>query len=98
MSIRFHMKTAIVGQEGEDIMSRNTISLCELHGGERGAIVRLEQGSGCLGRLAALGFTPGASVAVMRNPSHGPLIVAILDTEIALGRGQARQVQVLRLD
>jgi Fe2+ transport system protein FeoA len=34
----------------------------------------------------------------MRNPSHGPLIVAILDTEIALGRGQARHVQVRRLD
>jgi ferrous iron transport protein A len=54
----------------------------------------LEGGSGFVGRLAALGFTPGAEVAVVRNSGRGPVIVSVLDTQIALGRGQADRVLV----
>ncbi len=72
------------------------VPLSSLSAGESGAVVRLEGGTGLIGRLAALGFTPGATVEVVRNSRHGPLIVSVLDTQIALGRGQAARVYVAR--
>ncbi len=78
-------------------MARNDIvPLVDLSAGEKGAVVSLEGGRGFVGRLAALGFTPGATITVARNPGGGPIIVDLLDTQIALGRGQARKVYVRR--
>jgi ferrous iron transport protein A len=45
-------------------------------------------------RLAGLGLTVGAMVEVLQNYGRGPLIVAVRDTRIALGRGQADKVLV----
>lgn len=45
-------------------------------------------------RLACLGFTPGADLRVLQNSGHGPVLVALRDTRVALGRGEARQVLV----
>jgi len=56
----------------------------------------IEEGRGFLGRMAALGFNPGATIEVVRNDGFGPLIVSILDTQIALGRGQASKIYVRR--
>ncbi len=69
-------------------------SLGELATGEQGIIERLDMGHGFCGRLAALGFTPGVAVQIVRNHGHGPIIVSLLDTQIALGRGQAAKVYV----
>jgi ferrous iron transport protein A len=70
------------------------VSLADLHDGHEGAVVSLQGGHGFVGRMAALGFTPGATVRIVRNPKGGPIIVSVLDTQIALGRGQARHVLV----
>ena len=76
-------------------MGSSTVSLAELRPGERGVVVAL--GGACaVGRLAALGFTPGAEVAVARNAGRGPLIVSLLGTQGALGRGQAMRILVRR--
>ena len=83
----------------EDIHSvaeRERVTLEELVSGEKGTVVQLEGGPGFVGRLAALGFTPGVTVHVLRNPGRGPIIVSLLDTQIALGRGQAARVHVRR--
>ena len=74
----------------------NKVRLSDLAGGESGIVVELAGGRGFIGRMAALGFTPGASVRIARNPGRGPIIVSILDTQIALGRGQAEKVRVRR--
>lgn len=70
--------------------------LSELTPGSIATIVELGGGRGIVGRLAALGFTPGSDVQVVRNDGRGPLIIAVLDTQIALGRGQASKVLVKR--
>ena len=76
--------------------SNDVIALSDLETGGRGTVVRLEGGRGFLGRMAALGFNPGATIEVVRNDGFGPLIVSILDTQIALGRGQACKIYVRR--
>jgi len=70
------------------------LQLCDVHTGEQAIIASLSGGSGFLGRMSALGFTPGTLISVVRNYDRGPIIVSVRDTQIALGRGQASRVQV----
>ncbi|MFP3896977.1 MAG: ferrous iron transport protein A [Anaerolineales bacterium] len=71
-----------------------SVPLSHLRAGESGIVLRLRGGRGFVGRMAALGFTPGATLHVARNSGRGPIIVDVLDTQIALGRGQANRVYV----
>jgi ferrous iron transport protein A len=59
-----------------------------------GTIHRLRGGRQFVSRLAALGFIPGCPIEVIQNFGVGPLIVAIRDTRIALGRQEADKVRV----
>lgn len=70
------------------------VPLSKLDVGEIGVVRKLGGGRGVVGRLAALGFTPDAEVKVVQNFGRGPLIVAVRDTRIALGRGEAVKIQV----
>lgn len=74
--------------------SHSAVPLADLRPGQSGTVLTLNGGPGFVGRMAALGFTPGVEVKMVRNPGRGPLIVSVLDTHIALGRGQAGRVQV----
>ena len=69
-------------------------SLLELPADGRGIVAKLKGGTAFVSRLAALGFTTGAEVTVVRNSGHGPLIVSLRGTTIALGRGEAAKVMV----
>ena len=63
--------------------------------GDVGIVRRLSGGPGFLSRLAALGITLGAQVTMLQNCGHhGPLLVLVRDTRVALGRGEAMHVAV----
>jgi len=72
----------------------DVVPLSALCPGERGVIVKLAGGRGMLGRMTALGFTPGAEVTVLQNFRHGPLIALVRDARVALGRGEAGKIHV----
>jgi len=72
----------------------SSMPLSSMLTGQIGTIQDLRGGRGLVGRLASLGFTPGASVEMLQNFGHGPLIVEIRDVRIALGRGEARKIRV----
>jgi len=78
-------------------MNEQRISLSALAPGEVGVVRQLAGGRGFISRLATLGFTLGAEVNMVQNFGHGPLIVNIRDTRIALGRGEAAKVVVGRI-
>jgi ferrous iron transport protein A len=68
-----------------------------LGGIKNGTWVQIEQmrgGQHFLSRLASLGFTPGARLKVLQNYGHGPIIVSVRDTRVALGRGEAEKILV----
>ena len=77
-------------------MPHRLVSLNELRSREEGAVVELRGGRGFIARLAPLGFTPGVPLTMVQNYGHGPLIVRVRDTRIALGRGEAAQIIVQR--
>jgi ferrous iron transport protein A len=69
-------------------------AVIDLPAGGRG-VVRLLRGGKDLNHLmAAQWFTSGVEVTVVQNYGHGQILVAIKDTNIALGRGEALKVMV----
>ncbi len=70
------------------------LQLMALELGRKAVIRKLEGGRSVLARLAALGFTPGATVSVIRTSDHGPLLVSLRGSRVALGRGEAASVLV----
>jgi ferrous iron transport protein B len=70
------------------------MQLMELQPGKKAIIRRLEGGRTVLSRLAALGFTPGADITMLRCSDHGPLLVSLRGSRVALGRGEAAHIFV----
>jgi ferrous iron transport protein B len=70
------------------------LQLMELEPGKKAVIRRLEGGRSVLSRLAALGFTPGTAVTVIRSSDHGPMLVSLRGSRVALGRGEAARILV----
>jgi ferrous iron transport protein A len=76
------------------LMINNGIALSAVKTGRSVHIRQLQGGHHFLSRLASLGFTPGARLRVIQNFGRGPIIVALRDTRIALGRGEAGKILV----
>ena len=75
-------------------IAQNGSSLGSVRSGESVQIQRMAGGHQFLSRLASLGFTPGAQLEVLQNYGHGPIIVRLRDTRVALGRGEAEKILV----
>lgn len=72
------------------------VPLAELAPGGRGAVQDLLAGKTFRARVLALGFTPGAPLVMVHNTGSGPIIVLARDTRVALGRGEAQKIYVIR--
>lgn len=77
-------------------MTISSIPLTQLTPREEGTVAALRGGHGFVSRLATLGFTPGVPLTMVQNYGHGPLIVLVRETRIALGRGEASHILVRR--
>ena len=62
--------------------------------GNKGVIKDLAGGLSFLSRASSTGFTPGTEVTMVQNFKRGPLIVYLRDTHIALGRSEAKKIQI----
>jgi ferrous iron transport protein A len=71
-----------------------TRPLSEISTGNQVTLQSINIGRELTSRLTSLGMTPGASVEVLQNFGHGPLIVNVRGTHVALGRGEARHLLV----
>jgi ferrous iron transport protein A len=45
-------------------------------------------------RATAMGITPETEVSMLQNTGHGPLLIYLRDTQVALGRGEAGKIEV----
>lgn len=73
-------------------------SLSGLPTGHSAIVEALRGGHAFRARIANLGFTPGAMVRMVQNYGHGPVIVSLKGTLVALGRGEAAHVRVQEAD
>jgi len=72
------------------------ISLDKLVPGEQGIVLSFTDSRMVTNRLASLGFTPGVAIDMTQNYGHGPLIVTVRGTRVALGRGEAAKIFIQR--
>jgi len=56
-------------------------------------LVKIEGGKNVTRRLIELGLTPGVKLRLIQD-SGGPVILAVRDSRIALGRGMANRIFV----
>jgi ferrous iron transport protein A len=66
----------------------------DLRPGARGVVHNLRGGREFASRVASMGLTIGAEIAIIRNSGRGPIIIDVRDTRLALGRGEAIKIQV----
>jgi len=57
-------------------------------------LIRIDGGKDVTRRLVELGLTPGVKLRLIQD-SGGPVILAVRDSRIALGRGMANKIIVL---
>jgi ferrous iron transport protein A len=70
--------------------------LSMLSAGEEAQLVDVRGGHGIRRRLSAMGLNPGMKVTVVQNAMRGPIILGVMDSRIALGRGMAHKILVSR--
>ena len=73
-----------------------SISLCDAPIGQPVTLTGIKGGRKFHRRLVELGLTPGVQLKVMQD-SGGPLIIAVRDSRIALGRGMAKKIFVSKI-
>ncbi len=74
------------------------VPLTSVMPGRRARLVRIQGGHRLIHRLSELGLIPGVEIEVLHRNSGGPILLAVRDTRLALGRGMADKVWVELLD
>lgn len=78
-------------------MARNGIlPLTMIAPGRRVKLVQIKAGRRLRHRLTELGLTPGVGLEIVQDQG-GPLLLAVRDTRLALGRGMAHKIMVQSL-
>jgi ferrous iron transport protein B len=78
-------------------MENEYLPITDLEEGEEGMVYSLAGGEGLTSRLAGMGIVPGIRIKVLRN--IGSLIIILAsDTRIALGKGQAQKILVIKIN
>lgn len=62
--------------------------------GEEVRLVAIQGGQQMRKRLADLGLNLGMTMRVMQHDGHGPLILAVKDSRLAVGYGMAHKILV----
>jgi len=85
-------------REQETMNAQNNsppLTLTEMAAGEVARVETIEGENTLISRMAAIGFTPGVAVTMVRNSGgRKPLIVTVRDSRIALGRDVANKIIV----
>ncbi len=68
--------------------------LSDILPGQRVEIVGFDAGKDLWTRLESMGLFPGSEITVLTNHSHGPILLALGEKRIMLGRGMAERIIV----
>ena len=65
--------------------------------GETVRLVAVEGGTHIRRRLADMGLSTGMEVKVITGIEHGPIILSVKDSRLAIGRGMAEKIIVEKI-
>lgn len=60
--------------------------------GDELKVIGISSGQSLSKRLAEMGIYTGSVIKIISNQGRGPIIIALGDTKIALGRGMAMKI------
>lgn len=69
-------------------------SLIDIKEGVTVKIKHLVCGNGIKHRLCSMGLSNGQCIQMIKNDIHGPLVIQVFDSKLAIGRGQASKIDV----
>lgn len=72
-----------------------TLVLSSVSTGQSGQVQEVRGNKAFAARAGALGFTQGAEVQVLQNDGHGPILVNIRHTRLAISRSDAFNIKVV---
>jgi ferrous iron transport protein B len=75
-------------------MEHELLRLAQMEVGQQARVRKLEGGKGFISRLAAMGFTPGAPVTIIRKNGSGPVLVSLRGAQVALGYEEAEKIKL----
>lgn len=75
------------------------MTLREMRVGQEAKVLEIAKGTGAERKLFEIGIIPGAKIRlVSRHPFHGPLVLEIGNSKIAVGRRVASSVLIALQD
>ena len=77
-------------------MVSSTKPLSHIKDGEKVKFVSVDAGRGLKNLLAAMGLVANTEFAVIKNASHGPMILNVKSSRLALGRTMAAKIMVTK--
>lgn len=70
------------------------LPLSFLDTGKEAVVIKVLGGNGIKGKLGEIGFVQGSKIRNISNDGTGPLVVSIMGSRIALGRGMSQKILV----
>ena len=62
--------------------------------GEKVKVAAIKAGWGLERRLADMGLTPGVQIKVVNSLGHGPVVIEVRGSRLALGHGISHKIMV----
>lgn len=75
-------------------MRKREMPLGFLETGKNATICKVMGACGLRTKLNEMGFALGTTVQTVRNDGAGPVVISVMDSRIALGRGMAQKILV----
>jgi len=68
--------------------------LSRIDPGREVTLMEIEGGRGVRSKLYSMGLVPGVNLRVLNRNGPGPVMVAVKDSRLAIGRGMAEKILV----
>lgn len=70
------------------------MTLSRIDPGEEVTLIDIEGGRGVRSKLYSMGLVPGITLKILNRNGSGPVMIAVKDSRLAIGRGMAEKIIV----
>jgi ferrous iron transport protein A len=70
------------------------MTLSRIDAGEEVTLIDIEGGRGVRSKLYSMGLVPGITLKILNRNGSGPVMIAVKDSRLAIGRGMAEKIIV----